>query len=217
MGSVDVPELSIRAHLFLLFDTCFTASFSYATPFYPHHVTLADTQEHWFVMRSQTDQLRMEDYLRSNGFEVFVPKVERAYKTARGVVKKWVPAVTVYVFVRSDYSRLRDFKKDIPALRFARTLGSDTPHSTLKVPDKEMDDFIRVASERAESTRLFRPDEVELSEGQRIRIVGGPLSGVEGVLAKVKGLRSRRMVLTLSGLVSVMTEVDKGLIQLLTD
>ena len=126
-----------------------------------------------------------------------------------------VPAINLYLFVHSDYASLYSFKQNTPGLLFTKVINSKDSHTTMKVPDKEMEDFIRVATQKEQESRLFRPDEIQLPKGQRIRILGGPLSGVEGELVKVKGLRDKRIVLSIPGIISVMTLVDRNLIQLL--
>ncbi len=166
-------------------------------------------------MRSLTDELKMEAILQANHFKCFLPKRIRS-RVLKGKTRvEVVPAVRLYLFVQSDYASLYAFKQLTPGLLFTKVISSEDPHSTMKVSDKEMEDFIRVATQKEQESRLFRPDEVELSRGQRIRIHGGPLSGVEGELVKVKGLRDKRLVLSIPGIISVMTLVDRNLIQLI--
>ena len=166
-------------------------------------------------MRSLTNELKMEAILQANKFECFLPKRIRTRKIREKTRVEVVPAVSVYLFVHSDYASLYSFKQQTPGLLFTKVLNSSDSHSTMKVADKEMEDFIRVATQKEQESRLFRPDEVELSRGQRIRIHGGPLSGVEGELVKVKGLRDKRLVISIPGIISVMTLVDRNLIQLI--
>ena len=86
----------------------------------------------------------------------------------------------------------------------------------MKVPDAEMENFIRISSHSEEKLRYYRPDEVDLKKGQRIRIIGGVFDGAEGVLMKVKGIRDKRLVVSLPNLLTVAaTHIEPEFIQLL--
>ena len=54
------------------------------------------------------------------------------------------------------------------------------------VPDKQMEDFIRVAS--VEDDRVFYMENLDFvgKPGQRVRIVEGEFAGVEGIVKRVK-------------------------------
>mgnify|MGYP002511644227 CR=1 FL=1 len=53
-------------------------------------------------------------------------------------------------------------------------------------------------------------------KGTKVRIIGGNFNGVEGVFVKVKGKRSKRVVIMLDKLCAVaMAEVDSDLIEVI--
>lgn len=84
----------------------------------------------------------------------------------------------------------------------------------LIVPTKAMEDFIRVA-ESNENSQIFMPEEIQLSQGQRIRMIGGALNGVEGYFVKRKGCRRKTLVVVLDGLFGVSAEVTPDMIEIL--
>ena len=45
--------------------------------------------------------------------------------------------------------------------------------------------------------------ELNLSKGTRVRVTAGPLEGQEGVFLKVKGVRDRRLVIHIEGVIAV--------------
>ena len=61
----------------------------------------------------------------------------------------------------------------------------------------------------ADSPRYYRPDEITPAMlGRTVRIVGGPLDGYEGRLLKLRGTRTRRLLVELPNLLSVGVDVS---------
>lgn len=54
------------------------------------------------------------------------------------------------------------------------------------IPDSEMQRFIAVTGTYNDHLLYFQPDEVNLSKGTKVRIIGGDFEGQEGVFQKVK-------------------------------
>lgn len=63
--------------------------------------------------------------------------------------------------------------------------------------------FIAVAGSYDESLRFFGPAEINFTKAQKVRITGGLFEGCEGVFVKVKGYRSRKVIVEIKGVVSV--------------
>ena len=79
-----------------------------------------------------------------------------------------------------------------------------------------MQQFIRVVENYEEEVNYFSPEEINISKGTRVRIIGGSFDGVEGVFMKVKGKRSKRVVVMLDKLLAVvMAEVESDLIEVI--
>lgn len=79
-----------------------------------------------------------------------------------------------------------------------------------------MENFIKATSVEGQELTYLTLDEIDLKEGTRISVIGGPLDGVEGVFMKVKGSRAKRLVVQLQVLsVFVAVEVSPDLIKIL--
>ena len=165
-------------------------------------------------MHPLTDLMKMEMALTAEGLQCFVPKRMRLRTTLRGTRVETYPVVEYYIFVRAEYQAIRAFKNKGYKLQFISAIGTKT-HATMKVPDKEMEDFIRVSTQEDERVKIYRADEIEIPQGQRIRICGGSLQGVEGPLVRFKGIRDKRLVVTIPGIMAVSTPVENTFIQLL--
>lgn len=178
-------------------------------------ITDAPDKTRWFVMRAHKSEKKAEEMLSAEGgMEFYIPKTY-AVRVYHGVkTKQLVPVIPGMVFVHAGHDRIVDFKKGHNFLQFiTRKTTSGTDY--MVIPDGQMDDFIRVTANPEINTVYFRPDEIDLEQGTRVRILGGELSGVTGVFMRVQGKRNRRVVVTLDGIVSAVTEVSPDLIEVI--
>lgn len=167
---------------------------------------------HWFVMHSLTSVMRMEEDLKRNNLECYLPKKVIVKKNRYGSHLQTIPVIEFYIFVHAKHSEIEEFKSKGHYLAFLRD-RTKTTHSTLKVSDKEMEDFIKVSSMQENKARIFAADEIEIPKGQQIRITGGILNGVVGTLVKLKGLRDKRLVVSIPGVAHATVPVEKTFIQ----
>ncbi len=169
----------------------------------------------WFVMRAYKCERLAEDILSSEGgLEYFIPKhyVMRVFHGRKS--KRLVPVIPSLVFVHASKDSILSLKKIHNFLQFVMWEKSTGPEC-LVVPDEQMEDFIKVASAQEESTTYFKPEEINIKRGTRVRIHGGRFDGVEGVFMQVKGKRNRRLVVMLEGIMAVVAEVDPDLVEIL--
>ena len=163
---------------------------------------IVDADPHWFVLRvTYCRSLKVQKILEDKGIRTFIPmrsvRVEKDGKTLR----KTVPAVGNLLFARSVQQTLYEHIKSEGEAPITRFLWDRNTGRPLVVPDKQMDDFIRVCQASGdEALFLTRPD-AKLTEGARIRVVSGPLAGVEGRVVRIR--KSRRVLVDLPGLLSV--------------
>lgn len=171
----------------------------------------------WYVMRDLKRPNAKQpawSWLSGEGFDVFTPLVWKAGEQGGRRVRKQVPAVHGLLFVRSTRERLDPIVDRTATLqyRYVRGAAQGTP---MTVPVADMDRFIGAVTSTI-STEYFQPGEVTPGMyGRRIRIVGGPLDGYEGHLLSVRGLRRRKLIVELPGLLTAAVEVAPDLIQLL--
>ena len=80
----------------------------------------------------------------------------------------------------------------------------------------EMENFIRVAGTYEEKLVYLSPDPGDFAKGERVRIIGGPFAGAEGIFIRVKG--DRRVLINIPGVVAVATTfVHPSMIEKITD
>lgn len=71
------------------------------------------------------------------------------------------------------------------------------------IPDKEMEVFRFVVTAGRQGLELLGDDRPEYHEGDRVVVTGGPFSGAEGHIHRIK--RDRRLVVAIRGVVAVAT------------
>ena len=109
-----------------------------------------DEKAQWFVMNAYKSEYKAEEKLSGEGgLEYFIPKryVKRKFQ---GKLKRvLVPVIPNLVFVHARYDEIEEFKLSCPFLRYA-TRRIDGENKIMKVPDGQMNDFIKVAGSYAE-------------------------------------------------------------------
>ena len=138
------------------------------------------TRPQWYALytRSHCEQLVYEQ-LAARGFSVFLPKLD--VWSRRGGVRHRIsmPMFPSYLFLHRIMDKI-GFIEIAKARGLVRILGERWDRLSI-VPESEIDAIQRVL--QAELPVAPHP---YLREGQRVRIIYGPLTGVEGILVQSK-------------------------------
>lgn len=171
-------------------------------------------QKVWYVMRSlYRTELRTQALLQKAGIRSFIPVKETIVTSGGRRKRAKVPSVSNLIFVHSTQKELRPFTSSDSRFQYTFKKGG-IQNEPIIVPDNQMDDFIRIC-ENTSRPLYFSPDEINLAKGTRIRIIGGPLNGCEGILLKVSGARAKRLVVSIQDTLSVAAEVSPDLIEVI--
>lgn len=179
----------------------------------------SDDIPRWFAMSAPfRNEMRAKALLDSRGVENFVAMCHRIFIDSRGrKLRKEMPAVSNLIFVRSTRAELQLLKAKVEYLQY-KVRPENGKNVPIVVPDEQMQQFMAVCKSRSEQLIYLQPDEVDLRKGTPVRVVGGAFDGVEGLFVKVKGIRSRRVVISVQGLATVaMAEIGDGLIEVLEE
>ena len=100
---------------------------------------------------------------------------------------------------------MREYKEttSLPIRYIMRTDLATNRRVPVTVPQQQMESFIAVAGTYDEQLIYLNPDPGDFSKGDRVRILGGPFEGAEGVFVRLKG--DRRVVVEIEGVVAVAT------------
>ena len=178
---------------------------------------LMDNEKKWFVMRDlkrPNAKILNWEILSDKGFEVYTPL--KTIIENKGISKKrrYVPIIRDLLFVNSTRNELDPIVIHSATLqyRYYKGHGWEDP---MVVPSKEMTFFMEAIKASA-STKYFMPEEVTPNMiGKKIRIIGGPLNGFEGILLKIMGSSVKRLLIELPGIVFAAVEVSPNFIEYL--
>ena len=76
------------------------------------------------------------------------------------------------------------------------------------VPDKAMDDFIKVSSSLEDDLVYLSEVSPLLRAGQKVRVIAGPFAGIEGKVVRIR--KSKRVMVELPGMLAVATTYIRG-------
>lgn len=173
----------------------------------------------WFVMRDlKRANAKHPAYcqLQEAGFEVFTPMTTRMSIRAGKRVREEVPFVRDLLFVHTTRDSLDPIVSRTATLQYRYVKGGRYLEA-MTVREAEMQRFIFAVS-GVERPRFYKIEEITPSlYGRRIRIVGGRLDGYEGRLVTTRGSRTRRLLITLEGLLAADVEVQPEYIHFLPD
>ena len=160
--------------------------------------------------RRELDAVRL---LESENLGCFVPMQYKISIRKGKKVRALVPVIHNLVFVHARPSDLKRVKSQVSYLQYITDTRSGRK---IVVPDAEMQRFIAVAGSYNDHLLYFQPEELNLSKGTKVRIIGGDFEGQEGVFLKVKGARDRRVVIQIQGVIAVaMATIHPDLIEVI--
>ncbi|MBQ9576814.1 MAG: UpxY family transcription antiterminator [Muribaculaceae bacterium] len=161
---------------------------------------------HWFPMRvTYNRELKIKGLLDELQIENFVPMRYDYVQTRSGKKKMMIPAIRNLIFVKSSretLTRLKMSNAGFEPMRYmTRKSLTDGRNEIIYVPDKQMDNFMRVAS--IPDDRIIVLDNADFINkvGKRVEITEGYFAGVEGVIKRIK--RNKHVVVQIDGVAAV--------------
>ena len=169
----------------------------------------------WFVVIAYKQEAKAEKILSgTDGLEFYIAK-HYVIRTVQGKRQRMlVPYIPNLLFIHASWTQIVNFKKTHPFIKFA-TWKKSTGTEYLIVPDAQMQNFIRVTSDNEKDVRYYKPEEINFGEGTKVRVIGGELDGVEGTFIKVRGRRSRQLVVVLPKLLAASIQISPDYLEIL--
>ena len=171
-----------------------------------HDTTTCGDPKIWFPMRvTYQREMKVKTELDRLGIESFVPMTYKVVDAdTDNPCRKLVPAIRNLIFVRSTQERISHLKSSneiLEPLRYMIDNTAEEAHTIMTIPDRQMQNFMRVASKTDDSVMFLDDESVVGKEGKRVEIIGGAFEGVTGVIRRVK--RCKRVVVEIEGVASV--------------
>ena len=158
----------------------------------------------WYPMRvTYHRELKIKEQLDLMGIENFVPMHYDLTDSSEGPRKTLVPAIHNLIFVHASQevlTHLKMHRKEFDPMRYMTRTSSDGHKNLLYVPDRQMEDFIRIASAQDDHI-IFLDTRDSTNMGRRVRITAGRFKGVEGVIKRIK--KNKYFLIQIDGVAAV--------------
>ena len=146
---------------------------------------IASDAVHWYPMRVTYQRVKaIKALLDADHIENFLPMHWEWKDTRERIIAlKQMPGYEPLRFYTRPSQTLKDRREIFP------------------IPDKQMEDFIRVSSSGDERVVFLEDTDYLRSVGQRVRVAEGEFAGVEGVVKRIKN--NKCVVVRLEGIATV--------------
>lgn len=172
-------------------------------------------EKRWYIIRLPKTTLKAGEELERemsyrrkkdlSVMEYFAPEFVEMKEIDGNVLKKKSPFCLNYVFLYSTLEDILDFRKDYPKYNLIKDRMESTNNPYLFVPEKEMKIFMIMARAYKNIVPFCQPEEVKLSKGDKVRIIGGPFSGIEGILLSQNGSDGGKVIINVCNCLAVPT------------
>ena len=178
--------------------------------------TTDNTEVKWYVLGSLSTQkeLVVRDDLRRSGLESFVPlqfKMKRVRNLQHHTLK---PAITGLIFVKANKEDIKEFIRTSRHALYMRKSTFSNKKEYLTVPNKQMENFITATEQNYGNVTYYTPDEISLHEGDIVKVPLGSKE-YEGEIMRVKGKRSKQLVVSIPEVAIAAIELTPEILQLI--
>ena len=158
----------------------------------------------WYPMRvTYHRELKIKEQLDLLGIENFVPMHYDLADSSEGPRKTQVPAIHNLIFVHASQevlTHLKMHRKEFEPMRYMMKTSADGTSEILHVPDRQMEDFIKVALAQ-DASIIFLDVRDATNLGRRVRITAGRFKGVEGVIKRIR--KNKYFLIQIDGVAAV--------------
>ena len=166
---------------------------------------IGPNDEAWYAMRvTYGRELKIQAAMNGK-FETFIPK---CYKTVERFGKRHyelTSCISNLLFVYGTKNQIEEERQKQAEIKNDKkwhllNFIMNHENKMITVPNKQMEDFIRVSNLPAEELIPLDIREGESLTGQRVKVIDGPLVGIEGFIERIEG--NKRVVVTIDGMLA---------------
>ena len=166
---------------------------------------IGPNDEAWYAMRvTYGRELKIQAAMNAK-FETFIPK---CYKTVEHYEKRHyelTSCISNLLFVYGTKNQIEEERQKQAEIKNDKkwhllNFIMNHENKMITVPNKQMEDFIRVSNLPAEELIPLDIREGESLTGQRVKVIDGPLVGIEGFIKRIEG--NKRVVVTIDGILA---------------
>lgn len=163
----------------------------------------------WYVLRvTYNRELKAQEWLESKGIETFLPMHNEVRQVDGKRKKASKPLIPNIIFVRSTFITLDQVIHN-PANTCLSyyynhfTVEPNGKNPPLTVPDRQMDNFIRLSKVDDPNILFVTQQECRFKSGDQVVVTSGPFKGIVGRVVRAK--RQQRVAIEIAGLGVVTT------------
>ena len=176
-----------------------------------------DNEIRWYAIgcTSPKKELKVRDDIRNYGLEAFVPLKYHIKTIKQQKHRALMPAIPGLMFAKGTLDELKEYIEDhanFPVYLRKSTFSNKEDYLTVRT--KEMEEFIAVTEDHEAHITYFRPEEINLQAGDRIRVKGGIYDGKEGIVMRIKGKRNKHLVVQIPGMLVAAIEMAPELVEM---
>ncbi len=168
----------------------------------------------WFALKVSRKETLAISVMEKAGLRTYCPMAatDTTIQGKKVIVER--PLIPNTVFVYAPFHQLNALKNTHPFITYCYK-KVDGKFKILQVPTREMELFIDSSTKMKEDITYFHPDEVELKQGDKVKIVGGLFDGYEGTLLKAKGRAKRMFLINFEMLGAIGTHIEPQYIRVI--
>lgn len=159
------------------------------------------TVERWYVFSvSYRKEMELQDELSASGFNTYIPMrfCLRQYRGRKS--RQLLPAIAGLVFVKGGREQLLEFRKmsRLKDYIFLKShIMSDGTRKYVQVREDDMENFKKLNDIKGIKLTYYKPEELNIEKGSKVKIKDGPFEGITGVVQKLPGKRGQYLVVSL--------------------
>ena len=166
---------------------------------------IGPNDEAWYAMRvTYGRELKIQAAMNGK-FETFIPK---CYKTVERFGKRHyelTSCISNLLFVYGTKNQIEEERQKQAEIKNDKkwhllNFIMNHENKMITVPNKQMEDFIRISNLPVEEIIPLDIREGESLTGQRVKVIDGPLVGIEGFIKRIEG--NKRVVVTIDGMLA---------------
>ena len=168
----------------------------------------------WFALKVSRKETLATSILEKAGLRTYCPMAatDTTIQGKKVIVER--PLIPNTIFVYAPFRQLNTIRNANPFITYCYK-KVDGKYKILQVPTREMERFIDSSTKMKNDITYFHPEEVELKQGDRVKIVGGLFDGYEGTLLKAKGRAKRMFLINFEMLGALGTHIEPQYIRVI--
>lgn len=180
-------------------------------------MTASENDILWYVFNvSFKKELEVRDELRQLGYDAYVPMHFRLLTIHGRQVRKQEPAVFGMVFVKGARKKLLEYRDRSKLKCYMFLKSSRTTENKLEyvcVRETDMENFRKLNEVEGAQLKYYKPEELRLAKGEKVKIMDGPFEGITGIIQKLPHRRGQFLIVSLPNIAIATVSIKPEYIQ----